>query len=218
VFISSSCSLTYNFEDQLSHTVRLEVTNADGDPIAIHDGLNYVEYPVQIKDYFIVAIGDSYGSGQGNPDIPLIAESGFLGIGWILDWPPYWQDQRCNRSAYAASALAALQLEASDPHSSVTFISFACSGASINSPRYDDDDPNKNAGVGLLEPYRGEDTNVPYSDSYANYIPSQMNQLRDALVPATGHEPRQIDALLLSAGGNDIYFEAAARNALNLDI
>ncbi len=218
VFLSSSCSFIQAFDDTDLYTVTLIVTDADEVPIAIHDGLNTVEYPVQIKDYFIVAIGDSYGSGQGNPDIPLVAEPGFLGIGWNQIEPPYWQDQRCNRSAYAASSLAALELEASDPHSSVTYISFACSGASINTPRYDEDNPNKNAGVGVLDSYRGEDTNVPYSNSYTNYIPSQMNQLRDALLPHGDHPQRTIDALIVSGGGNDIFFGPATTKCVeNLD-
>ncbi len=218
-YMSSSCSFVQTFDDTDLYTVTLTVTDADENPIAIHDGLNTVEYPVQIKDYFIVAIGDSYGSGQGNPDIPLVAEPGYLGIGWVLKEFPFWQDLTCNRSAYAASSLAAIELEASDPHSSVTYISFACSGASINTPRYDDDDPNKNAGVGLLAPYRGEDTLIPYSNSYTDYIPSQMDQLREALnTHSAEHETRRIDALIVSAGGNDIYFGAATKKCVeNLD-
>ena len=40
-----------------------------------------------------------------------------------------WQDRRCHRSARAGIAQAALELEQLDPHTSVTFVHLACSGA-----------------------------------------------------------------------------------------
>ena len=40
-----------------------------------------------------------------------------------------WQDESCHRSARSAQALAAAALERADPHSSVTFVHVACSGA-----------------------------------------------------------------------------------------
>jgi len=40
----------------------------------------------------VVAIGDSYQSGQGAPNTP---------IGWWpLRWRPEWDNDRCNRSKY----------------------------------------------------------------------------------------------------------------------
>jgi len=56
--------------------------------------------------------------------------------GWTQQRAAVWQDQRCDRSGYSGPAQAALALEAADPHTSVTFISFACSGASLNTPQY----------------------------------------------------------------------------------
>jgi hypothetical protein len=66
------------------------------------------------KDFLVVGLGDSYSSGEGNPDVPA---SGLR-----------WEDAGCHRSHFSPAALAALQLEQSDPHSTVTFLSAACTG------------------------------------------------------------------------------------------
>ncbi len=65
---------------------------------------------VEVKDWVIVGMGDSNGSGEGNPD-------------WIYP--------RCNRSRASYQFRTALFLETQDPHSSVTFVFTSCSGASI---------------------------------------------------------------------------------------
>jgi len=215
---ANRCYLTRLFTDRDSHPVRLSVRDENGDPLVFRNGQTYVEQPVRIKDYFIVSIGDSLASGQGNPDIPQEVDPGFFGIGWTMVTPAKWQDERCMRSAFSAHALAALALESADPHSSVTFISYACSGASIYTLRYDDNDPFHNAGTGMLGPYRGEVTDVEYSNDYTDYIPAQMEKLTEILVPPDGQTPRQIDALLISAGGNDIHFGNAVITCMeNLD-
>ena len=66
---------------------------------------------VQVRDVLIVGIGDSNGSGEGNP--------------------PFYYD-RCNRSVASYQFQAALYVEQQDPHSSVTFIHTSCSGARID--------------------------------------------------------------------------------------
>jgi FG-GAP-like repeat len=52
-------------------------------------------------------------------------------ISQAVEKGPVWEDKRCHRSANAGPAQAALEIERSDPHTSVTFLSYACSGASI---------------------------------------------------------------------------------------
>ena len=213
VLAYNKCVWNYPFTNKDSHPVQLSVMkNSDGSLTT------FPAQTVQIKDYLIVSMGDSLASGQGNPDIPQVVDPGVASIGWSLIEPAKWQDERCMRSAFSSHALAAQALEASDPHSSVTFISFACSGATINTLSYGDNDPLKVAGAGMLRPYRGEITNVPYNNNMEGYIPAQIDQLRDALVPPSGQDPRQIDSLLISAGGNDIHFAQIVEQCmLNLD-
>jgi lysophospholipase L1-like esterase len=70
----------------------------------------------------VVALGDSYASGQGAPDRP---------FRWWRFWEPVgWADRRCNRSNRAPSAQAVAMLE--EQGQSVGLESFTCSGAGID--------------------------------------------------------------------------------------
>ena len=95
--------------------------------IAVAYGDKYHAKLVNVKDYLIAAIGDSYGSGEGNPDVPRVNRRGSK-----HDRPSRWQSKPCHRTANAGAAKAAAQVETSDDFSSVTFLHFSCSGATIN--------------------------------------------------------------------------------------
>lgn len=119
---------------------------------------------VRIKDVLIIGLGDSFASGEGNPDVP-VRLSGYGGPGGAYiplkgedaDWydyaqmpkrekaenPAAWLDRKCHRSLYSAQVRTALQVAISDPdqHTAVTFLGYACSGAKIT--------------AGLLFPYDG---------------------------------------------------------------
>ena len=82
---------------------------------------------VFVRDFLIVGLGDSNGSGEGNPDVPGVS--------------PLWEDKRCDRSANSFEARAAMMIDTFNPQTSVTFVHLACSGASV--PQ------------GLTGPYRG---------------------------------------------------------------
>ena len=106
--------------------------------------------PPSGKTHNVVAIGDSYASGQGAPNAP---------IGWWPPrWRPEWDDERCNRSKNAATVQVIELLEADPAFAGDAFVheSFACSGASIQR--------------GVLTPYRGsqppKDDPRPCGSSY----------------------------------------------------
>ncbi|HUG15265.1 MAG TPA: hypothetical protein VMM78_09625 [Thermomicrobiales bacterium] len=107
-----------------------------------------------------------------------------------VEIPAHWQDEQCHRAAWAGPSQAAAILERVDPHTSVTFVSLACSGATINTLIYD---PGYK-GAGLLRHYAGI---YPKADhpSLATFVPAQMEQA------AYIAEGREIDALLVSGGG-----------------
>lgn len=97
--------------------------------LTVKTGLGAVDTVTQtvvVQDWLLVSIGDSNASGEGNPDLP---------ADWALDRldisAPIWEDPRCNRSWTSGPVLAAQQIEGQDPHSAVTFLSFACSGADL---------------------------------------------------------------------------------------
>ena len=119
-------------------------------------GRDVAQTEVQVRDILVAGMGDSFASGEGNPDIPVRfsrertadyskpgEEGGLLGYpARIGDWQQIgdkafisenarWLDQACHRSLYSQQFRAALQLGAEDPHRSVTYVGVACSGAEV---------------------------------------------------------------------------------------
>jgi lysophospholipase L1-like esterase len=114
--------------------------------------------------HLIVSVGDSVASGEGNP------------APGILHWQlPSW----CHRSATSGQAIAARELIAAHPNASLHFLSFACSGATIDH--------------GLL----GEFHKGPFQSSE----PAELDRL--AQLPAD----TDVDALTMSIGANDVGFQ-----------
>ncbi len=97
---------------------------------------------------------------------------------------PIWEDRQCHRTSAAGPAQAAMKIERADPKTSVTFIHLACSGASINE--------------GLLRRYVGQEPGRPL-------LPQV--QAMDLLV---GN--REVDAVLISIGANDVEFSNIVKN------
>jgi hypothetical protein len=77
----------------------------DGAPTGTEATNNHVV----VRDWLIIGLGDSNGSGQGNP--------------------PYFANALCDRSVVSYQYQTALYIEKQDPRSSVTFVWDACSGA-----------------------------------------------------------------------------------------
>ena len=103
---------------------------------------------VKVRDVLIASLGDSFASGEGNPDVktawPTEPYSGFWARqgDWHNRWmgrrtgvrdvkPPVWWDSRCHRSFYSQHVVAALKYAADHPSEATTFVSYACSGAAI---------------------------------------------------------------------------------------
>ena len=144
---------------------------------------------IAIKDYLIVSIGDSLASGEGNPDRPGSYDVIFVAgkaVSVSTNTAARWKDRRCHRSARSGPALAAKAYEDADPKTSVTFVSVACSGAEI---------------LDLVSArYRGIE---PIG---ASTVPPQVDAVADLVGPNSPRGGRQIDALLVSAGLNDLHF------------
>ena len=125
---ATGCHFTYTFAALGTYRVKLTVGTRRGQR-------NSVTKDVVVKDLLIVSMGDSYASGEGNPDVPQVMQKiPGLPVGTLYDAPkagPVWTDIWCHRSKYAGHAQAALELERAAPRSSVTFVSVACSGASV---------------------------------------------------------------------------------------
>jgi hypothetical protein len=76
---------------------------------------------IVVRDLLIFGVGDSYGSGEGSPDVNDFEEGG-----------AQWQNLQCHRSAQSGQVRAAQMIEDADPHTSVTFVHLACSGGRIH--------------------------------------------------------------------------------------
>lgn len=135
--------------------VQLEIPYPAGAWIKVEiGGLQVAEVAARVTDLFIVGMGDSFASGEGNPDVPVRfspdrdMEYGVGANNAVLDGYPArigdwksigdkafieenarWLDQACHRSLYSHQLRAALQLSVEDPHRAVTFVGVACSGA-----------------------------------------------------------------------------------------
>jgi hypothetical protein len=187
--------------------------------------------PVTVRDYLIVSIGDSYGSGEGNPDVP--QKFAKVPSAYRRSWVqarPRWEDARCHRSATAGPAQAALRLEATDTHSSVTFMSFACSGANPAARAQQRESVRSmhpfhpgvvDSGVGVLAPYAGAEAPSANDPTPNRKLDDQITQVEHAV------GTRHIDSLVMSGGGNDVgfanlgtlcvlTFDCTTRNVTNL--
>ncbi len=111
---------------------------------------------VKVRDLLVVGMGDSFASGEGNPDVPVrfsrdrTADYGERSGGVDLTGYPArvgpwkqigdkpfiqenarWTDQGCHRSLYSHQLRAALQLGLEDEHRAVTYVGVACSGSEV---------------------------------------------------------------------------------------
>lgn len=118
------------------------------------------------------------------------------------NFKPTWQDRRCHRSAKAGSALAALELEQSDPRTSVTFVHLACSGAEAN--------------VGLLNPYQGVDVELENAPLDCQGNPGSCLQPQIERAAEIVGE-REVDILTMSIGGNDANFAPIIVSCITLE-
>jgi lysophospholipase L1-like esterase len=139
---------------------------------------------IQVKDILIVSIGDSYASGEGNPVVP-----GAFAPQWAYSPDPAMDTENADahRSTIAAPAQFALQLQQSNPHEAVTFVSVANSGASIP--------------VGVRGP-------MPSLGDPSHQLPAEIAELREII------GTRHIDVLTVTVGADDIGFSTLARDLI----
>ena len=127
----------------------------DGLKVSVEIGGSVVTFAeIKVRDILVAGLGDSFGSGEGNPDVPVrfsrdrsidygtatkypemagyparVGAWGQVGDAGFLKENARWLDTACRRSLYGHQLRAALQLAIEDPHRAVTFVGLACSGA-----------------------------------------------------------------------------------------
>jgi hypothetical protein len=148
--------------------------------------------------FVIIAFGDSYASGEGDPEVAgSYAIDGRPGTAEIWtrtsDATAFDAAWRCHRSPKAGAARAAATLQAKYPAINIVFASFACSGAQADS--------------GLLGVYTGSDDHFVTSPPVA----SQISQAETFLAT---QPDRHVDAIVMNIGGNDAHFADIIRDCL----
>ena len=169
---------------------------------------------IKVRDLLIAGLGDSFASGEGNPDVPVR----FSDQRRYKNLYPrrerndgsgnaQWMDEPCHRSLYGHQLRAALQIAVENPQTSVTFMGYACSGAAVDE--------------GLLGPQSYVDyvsdgsaarpVNGKRKDTQLRWLLRELCKDKPKLVDDIwtcpgGAYRRNVDYLLLSIGGNDIGF------------
>jgi hypothetical protein len=109
-------------------------TSPNGSPVSV---------TVTPRDRLVIGFGDSFTSGEGNPErLALFSGKPWPG-GNLPDRAPdpvslgtkdtraQWTDRWCHRSVYSWQIRTALDAALNDPHQSFTILPYGCSGATI---------------------------------------------------------------------------------------
>ena len=147
-------------EAEMTVPARADGSGADAELfLAIGSGRERRAADIVIADHLVVAMGDSYISGEGNPDVPVRFEINeeMDGRRFVRsDWPArlhrgrrerlshgevvpegreyrpaVWWDQPCHRSLLSWPVLASVAFAARDLHRAVTLVHLGCSGDEV---------------------------------------------------------------------------------------
>lgn len=173
----------------------------------------------RVKDLLIAGMGDSFASGEGNPNRPVA----FSNARRFKNFYPLrkqndaggnaqWTDELCHRSLYGQQLRAALQIAIENPQASVTFLDYSCSGASIDAgilgpqtyvERVDSGDSN--SGLVARQVAGGARDSQIYR--LLRELCRQAPDVKRGIPTCPGNDFRRpLDFLFLSVGGNDIGF------------
>lgn len=167
-----------------------------------------------VRDLLIAGLGDSFASGEGNPNLPI--EFGDAkrfrnfyperkrndGLGSAV-----WTDRLCHRSLYGQQLRAALQIAIEHPQASVTFLDYSCSGAGI-----DDGILGPQAYVerlsesGGARPLSGGTRDSQLYRQLRELCRDKPQVVKGQLRCPGNDFRRPLDFVFLSIGGNDIGF------------
>jgi hypothetical protein len=186
---STDCTLTHTF-------VRGQST-----PVTVKFNGGEATANVLAQDVVVVAMGDSYASGEGSPDRPAIypdvdtphTNEWFRrrGKGVPLETVK-WHDPVCHRSLVSWPVLAALRLALEHPHAIVRLVNVSCSGATFLDGYFlaQEKDPPKPLRQALSSEQNGRGIRNPkVHPNQSMYLPlSQANEIRHVLCKSSGAE------------------------------
>lgn len=193
-----------------------------------------LETDVIIKDRLILGLGDSYASGEGNPDSPtvisaegtetLAKDNNNINITgrWMKEaeklWvkkEAAWLDRQCHRSFFSQQIMASLKLAESNPHETITMVPLACSGAEVldgllipqeNPPGGGAYVKDSQVNFAVKHLCRNGNLHVVNKLFYRGYTGKNMREQKIQKMYRCDGELRKPDAIFLSIGGNDVAF------------
>ena len=172
-----------------------------------------------VHDVLIAGLGDSFASGEGNPDQPVAFGDAhrFKNLYPLravndISGSAQWTDQLCHRSLYGQQFRAALQLAVENRQAAVTFLDYSCSGAAIDEGllgpqayverRSETDVSAKSLG----RPLSGNSKDGQLYRLLRALCLSRLEQSDARWLCPKGAFRRPLDFIFLSVGGNDIGF------------
>lgn len=220
---STPCQKEQTVEIDKTLTKNLNVFIEQGDTVTSYS------YTVTPRERIIIGLGDSFSSGEGNPDRPFkwdpkkmnAHDSSGYRRDWAFSYPVSaseladWVDVSCHRSLYSWQFLYALKQSTLDPHSIVKFASFACSGAEIYDGllvRQKSSTENKTSAFKAPDSQINEATKLLCSVSPQPQDARTHKQIRtntEHQVRINQCPPEKLkhpDEVLMTLGGNDVGF------------
>jgi hypothetical protein len=199
--------------------VRLDLPPRGGAIAVSVNGGPEISLDARVNDRLVVGLGDSFASGEGNPDKPaaISGTSRFHNIYPAREKSDassnaLWLDETCHRSLYGYQLRTALQMALEDPHASVKFLGYACSGASVEEgilgPQSYVLYESRTSGPGdpVITRQRGGKRDAQMAMLLAELCEAKPEQRKGLWTCPDNRFRRNIDYLLLSVGGNDIGF------------
>jgi hypothetical protein len=197
----------------------------DGATISVNvEGESPISTDAKVKDLLIVGMGDSFASGEGNPDVPVkFNESARFNNLYPrrakddASGNAQWLDELCHRSLYSHQLRTALQIAIENQQSAVTYLGYSCSGAKVDDgilgPQYYVDYVSRKSGnsengdgSGSARSFSGKAKDTQIQWMLRELCLDKPVKQDDYWTCPDGHYRRNVDFLLLSIGGNDIGF------------
>ena len=173
----------------------------------------------RVKDLLIAGLGDSFASGEGNPNVPVAFSESRRARNFYPErerndagGDALWTDELCHRSLYGQQLRAALQIAVENPQAAVTFLDYSCSGAGIDTgilgpqtyvERLPSGTRNSQAAPPLIS--GGETDSQLYR--LIRELCRERPRIKRGIPLCPGNAfRRNLDLVLLTVGGNDIGF------------
>lgn len=173
----------------------------------------------RVKDLLIAGLGDSFASGEGNPNQPVA----FSETRRFRNFYPLrrqndagggaeWTDELCHRSLYGQLLRAALQIAVENPQASVTYLDYSCSGASIaegilGPQTYVERVASTERSAQLAAPQVAGGAKDSQLYRLMRELCRDAPEMKRGIPTCPGNNfRRSLDFLFLSVGGNDIGF------------